>query len=138
MNGKTSIELRIIEQKNVDAVLYSAVQLREAWEEHKYFLSEQKGYNIGFLQAWLDWTTGPQSARFREAYQNNLRTFRKICRRRCDNECRTFYLIDEDLIVPRDEINERRAKAICSLPMEIIHKVLHDGPYSRENYTKNS
>lgn len=121
-------------QKELDNIRYMALQIREVLE-HKGYLSELEDANIGFAAAYWDWSTeSGKAAEFRSHYEKHDRIIRKICKRRCgENPCALFYLINEDEIVFEKQVKGRRAKRVCNLNMEDIHKILEDGPYERKD-----
>ncbi len=103
---KLEIEDRILAQ-----TIYLTLQCLEV-DEHKYYLSQKRGYDIGIETAFEDWTTFvndkelTHAARFRQDYLKNSKNIELICKERCNFICKSF---------------EK-----CSITKEELHQLLQD------------
>lgn len=83
------------------------MQIREIYE-HKYYLSEKVGYDVGISYAAEDWVKSGQADRFRMVYTDNMSGIETICDSMCGEEkC-------------------MRTEEGCILKMHEIHKLLGD------------
>lgn len=85
---------------------YLAWQTREV-DEHKYFLSQKRGYDVGYHEAYLDWIESAHAARFREVAEEHADGIDMLCAEYCNNRC--------------------KGVGKCPLPLETIHEILEDG-----------
>ena len=63
-----------------------ALQYKEI-EEHKYYLSEKKGHDIGNDEAILDWTVSGNALRFHNTYLKHMDIIEQACIDVCNKEC---------------------------------------------------
>jgi hypothetical protein len=83
---------------------YLTIQMKEV-QEHKWYLSEKTGRDIGDHEAVFDWTQY-HAERFNKAYINNVMNIDKECNNRCGSACRRM----QD----------------CTLTIADIHRLLSD------------
>ncbi len=98
-NNKTE---RLTEQHLFN--IRSAFQAREI-EEHKYYLSEKCGFDVGLEQSMLDWIASGHAQRFAEDFEKNQQHIFTHC---ADN-CANLNCADS-----------------CQLPIQDIHQLLGD------------
>ncbi|HEC15512.1 MAG TPA: hypothetical protein ENI99_02915 [Sedimenticola sp.] len=78
---------------------------RKEVEEHKYYLSEQKGFDVGLDQSAADWVCSGQAERFARDFSRNEDAIYAFC---------TFHCGDE------------KCSLSCRLSMEKIHDLMGD------------
>lgn len=90
-----------------DTKRYMMLQKLEL-DEHKYFLSEQRGYDVGNGETVGDWINSGHAERFQQLYREHRTELDIACRNLCGPEgC------DDDL---RE----------CNLGTKRLHKILED------------
>ena len=67
-------------------VRYLALQYKEI-EEHKYYLSEKAGYDVGKYVAIDDWVKSGHATRFHDTYMAHIEQIEKACIDVCNKEC---------------------------------------------------
>ena len=72
--------------------------------EHKYYLSEKAGYDIGLDQTLFDWVESGHAHRFHKTYMAHRDTIDKVCSE-C-NVCSGLY--------------------DCRLPNDLVHMLMED------------
>jgi len=70
-----------------DHVSYMALQMLEI-DEHKYYLSEKLGYDVGYKTTLNDWVKSGHAVRFRETYEKHLPQVLKVCEEYCPDKCK--------------------------------------------------
>ena len=74
---------------------YMAVQMVEILE-HKYYLSEQAGYDVGIEATLKDWVNSPHAKRFHEAYLSNLNNIETIASKyNCVPACLVHMILND-------------------------------------------
>lgn len=63
----------------------SAFQSKEI-EEHKYYLSEKRGFDVGLEQSTLDWIANGQAKRFAEDFEKNQKQIFAHCANNCSDQ----------------------------------------------------
>jgi hypothetical protein len=74
-------------------------------EEHKYYLSEKKGFDVGAEDSVADWVTSGQAQRFSDAFSKNQENIYSSCNTLCDS---------------------KKCHESCSLTMNEVHGLLGD------------
>lgn len=92
--------------ENLDA--YLAIQHKEVLE-HKYYMSEKVGYDVGIDNAYMDWACSPRAAEFRKKYDDNIYEINKYCNTVCGGP------------------EECSGLEKCIADLSEIHKIFHDG-----------
>ncbi len=77
-------------------------QLKEV-EEHKYYLSERLGFDVGLNKSAMDWVNSGQAERFARDFSSNEENILAFCAQHC-TEC----------------------SASLRLSMKQIHNLMHD------------
>lgn len=85
---------------------YLAWQKREV-DEHKYFLSEKRGYEVNYNEAFLDWVSGEHAGRFRTVAERHVKDIEAICKECCGDTC--------------------KGVNACPVSLDTIHDILEDG-----------
>ena len=67
-------------------VAYQSMQKREI-DEHKYFLSQKAGYDVGYEIALTDWVKF-HARRFEETYFEHFKSISKVCKKFCNEKCK--------------------------------------------------
>jgi hypothetical protein len=96
---------------------YNAMQKKEL-EEHKWFLSERAGQDIGWeetFHSWISEVADPKNypgetyaARFQRLYHEHIHEINNVC----DNLCK--------------KIEDCRGIYKCPLENGLVHKLMHD------------
>ncbi len=86
-------------------IRYLSLQMREI-NEHKYYLSEKNGYDVGYDDAIIDWSESKYAKQFHDNYAEHLKTIDVVCNEICECKCKG--------------VNK------CCLPMNIVHKLMGD------------
>lgn len=86
---------------------YLAIQAKEL-EEHKYFLSQKKGYDVGNNEAAFDWIQNNYAERFNEIYNQHSSQIENICNDTCGTQANCKGLNH------------------CPLEKRLIHDILDD------------
>lgn len=74
-------------------------------DEHKYYLSEQQGFDVGLKQSAIDWVTSGQAKRFADDFSKSQETIYTLCAQQCD---------------------DKNCNGSCKLSMTEIHNLLDD------------
>lgn len=74
-------------------------------EEHKYYLSEQQGFDVGLKQSATDWVSSGQAKRFACAFSKNQEGIYTFCALNCD---------------------DKNCIGSCTLPVKEIHNLIGD------------
>lgn len=86
---------------------YLAIQEREL-QEHKWYLSERAGYDVGMNKTIEDWVITGHAQRFRETYFRHLDNILQACVWECED-------IKNCLGIQK-----------CQMPLTKIHSFLED------------
>ena len=86
-------------------LFYMPLQMREI-EEHKYFLSEKAGFDVGYEVTLHDWVNSGQAEQFAIKYKNHINNVIDYCESECHGECKG--------------INK------CTMPIHKVHEILED------------
>ncbi len=81
-----------------------AFQFKEL-EEHKYYLSEQQGFDVGLEQSAMDWVASNQAQRFAYDFSKNQEAIYTFCAQHCGDKVCTDS---------------------CTLSMKEIHGLMRD------------
>ena len=84
---------------------YNTLQVCEV-DEHKYFLSKERGYDVGSEFALEDWIASIHAPRFRDAFKRAESEIEKLCNEFCGDNC--------------------RGVGKCPFPMQRLHALLND------------
>lgn len=49
-------------------------------DEHKYFMSQQAGHDVGYQKAISDWISSGHAERFNQAYMEHLEIAEGVCK----------------------------------------------------------
>jgi hypothetical protein len=82
---------------------YIAFQFKEV-EEHKYYLSQSVGYDVGYEHALRDWVNSGHAKRFWDTYNQNKDTIESFC-----NSC-----------------NKCTNALDCCIPNDLVHRLMDD------------
>ncbi|NOX28003.1 MAG: hypothetical protein GXP21_07445 [Gammaproteobacteria bacterium] len=82
LQNKKKVE-QLTEQQQFDIRL--AFQSHEI-EEHKYFLSEQKGFDVGIEESLASWVNSGQAERFSHDFSKNEESIYHACVTNCDDK----------------------------------------------------
>ena len=82
MNNKKQLD-RLTEQQQFNIRL--AFQLKEL-EEHKYYLSEQQGFDVGLEQSAANWVSSNQAKRFANNFSQHQEDIYAFCALHCDDK----------------------------------------------------
>jgi len=88
-----------------NVIRYMALQYKEI-EEHKYYVSEKKGHDVGMEYAMRDWYETGQAEKFHIKYFDHMKSIDGICKNMCNNNCGGI---------------EK-----CVLTKDLVHKILGD------------
>jgi len=76
-------------------------------KEHKYYLSEKLGYDVGYDYAMKDWCTSGHAKRWHDSYLEHLSQLEATCEDICHGNC-------------------KNGLENCLLSNEQLHKILED------------
>ncbi len=65
---------------------YMALQMSEL-KEHKYYLSEKVGHDIGMMKTLDDWVESGHAERYHDTYEKHKEIIYQICKTECDYVC---------------------------------------------------
>ena len=71
-------------------------QLKEL-EEHKYYLSERLGFDVGFNDSVMDWVNSGQAERFARDFLRNQEAILAFCAQHCTECSVSLRLSKEDI-----------------------------------------
>ncbi len=84
---------------------YLSLQMKEI-NEHKYYLSEKYGYDVGYDNAIQDWSESKYAKQFHDNYAEHIKTIDVICNETCECKCKG--------------VNN------CCLSINIVHQLMGD------------
>ena len=97
--------LEVNEKCSTAFTRYLSLQMQEI-NEHKYYLSEKYGYDIGYDATILNWSKSKYAKQFHDNYVDHIKSIDFVCEETCKCKCKG--------------VNK------CCLPMNIVHKLMGD------------